>query len=156
MAISNRMRGISRLVNLTAEQREILENYPRFFYYISSEYIVKWIIERNIIKYFSKEYRSEILDGSHTDTEVTIVDKYYEKKTFIWKNDKGQLHREDNYPAIVHYNGSMEWYIDGKPSNYTGPSRIIMDDQKLCSLYYNDAFYLNNFSISFKINKTIA
>ncbi len=47
-----------------------------------------------------------------------------------WRNEKGQLHRDDG-PAVEHADGHQEWWYDGKKSAYTakrgiGPERESM------------------------------
>lgn len=40
----------------------------------------------------------------------------------MWKNVKGQLHREDG-PAIEYNNGDKSWWVNGKYHRLDGPAR---------------------------------
>lgn len=44
-----------------------------------------------------------------------------ESGTKIWKNDKGQIHRDDG-PAITWTNGNWEWWFEDKCHRIEGPS----------------------------------
>ncbi len=44
----------------------------------------------------------------------------------IWKNEKGELHREDG-PAVIFPNGRKEWYINDKLHREDGPAIIYPD-----------------------------
>jgi hypothetical protein len=52
----------------------------------------------------------------------------------IWKNEKGQYHREDG-PAIEWGNGDNSWYINGERHREDGPAVELFDGEK--------AYYLN-------------
>ena len=47
--------------------------------------------------------------------------KVFEDKT-EWRNLNGQLHREDNAPAIEYNNGDNEWYQNGKRHRENAPA----------------------------------
>jgi hypothetical protein len=50
---------------------------------------------------------SQLLDLINKPTEITP------DSTKIWRNKKGQFHRENDKPAIEYYNGGKKWYING-------------------------------------------
>ena len=39
------------------------------------------------------------------------VDQYANKR---WRNEKGQIHRDGDMPAVVYADGTKEWYKEGK------------------------------------------
>ena len=41
----------------------------------------------------------------------------------IWRNEKGQIHREDG-PAIIYFGGFKEWWVNGKRHREDGPAVI--------------------------------
>lgn len=41
----------------------------------------------------------------------------------LYKNEKGELHREDG-PAVIHYNGDTCWYYNGNLHNDNGPAIV--------------------------------
>ena len=43
--------------------------------------------------------------------EPTEIDEYGAK---IWKNAEGQIHRDDDLPAVITLNGYYTWYQNGK------------------------------------------
>ena len=44
----------------------------------------------------------------------------------IWKNEKGQIHREDG-PAVINSDGTHEWWLNGKLHREDGPA-IVRND----------------------------
>jgi hypothetical protein len=48
-----------------------------------------------------------------------IIKEFKNKVTY--RNKKKQLHREDG-PAVVHSNGTTEWYLNGLPHREDGPA----------------------------------
>lgn len=47
----------------------------------------------------------------------------------IWRNEKGEYHREDG-PAIEYWNGDKEWWVDGKLHRIEGPACKYCDGYK--------------------------
>jgi hypothetical protein len=43
-----------------------------------------------------------------------ISDKLNDNNVLVFKNVKGQIHRDGDKPAIIHANGNQYWYKDGK------------------------------------------
>jgi len=66
-------------------------------------------------KYFAissdefKKYLSDALEIKQ-ETSVCKRDEYGTKR---WYNSKGQLHRDNGLPAVEHFNGAKEWWING-------------------------------------------
>ena len=55
--------------------------------------------------------------------------KYFvekDKHGEIWKNEKGQIHREDG-PAYINSNGTQEWWFNGKLHREDGPAVVRND-----------------------------
>ena len=46
--------------------------------------------------------------------------------TKVWKNDNGNLHREDG-PAVIFPDGIQQWHINGKLHREDGPAAIYSD-----------------------------
>jgi hypothetical protein len=59
------------------------------------------------------------------------IDEYGDK---VWRNEQGQLHREDG-PAIEWANGGKYWYLNGKRHREDGPALEYIDGSK--SWYLN-------------------
>ena len=55
----------------------------------------------------------------------------------LWKNSKGQLHREDG-PAIIEPDGDKHWYIKGQLHREDGPAWVGGNDQ---SPHYSECEY---------------
>jgi hypothetical protein len=51
---------------------------------------------------------------------ITYTVTVYNDRT-EWKNEKGQLHREDG-PAIEYTNGNKSWYLNGQLHREDGPA----------------------------------
>ncbi len=63
---------------------------------------------------------------------ICVTDKYGSKR---WRNDKGQLHREDG-PAIEYAGVDRKcWFINGKCHREDGPAIEYGDGQK--AYYYH-------------------
>ena len=66
------------------------------------------------------------------EPEPVITVKYYDSydfKIYSWYNEKEQLHRENDLPAVIWYynNGNIEeerWYQNGKLHRIDGPAFI--------------------------------
>ena len=56
-----------------------------------------------------------------------ITDKYGNKK---WYNKKGELHRDNDLPAVIYVDGSKHWYQNGKLHRLKGPAVIFPDGSK--------------------------
>jgi len=54
-----------------------------------------------------------------------IIDKYGITR---WYNKAGKLHRENDLPAVMHEDGSREWYINGKRHRENDMPAIIRED----------------------------
>jgi hypothetical protein len=60
-----------------------------------------------------------------------------------YKNDKGELHREDG-PAIIWTDGSQFWYINGQLHREDGPAVIYADGMQfwfLDGMQYTESRY---------------
>ena len=57
--------------------------------------------------------------------------------TKIWRNEKGQTHREDG-PAVIRSNGSQYWYIHGKLHHLYGPAFVRSDGHFEWCIHDND------------------
>ena len=44
-----------------------------------------------------------------------------------WRNSQGQLHRDNNLPAVIDPDGTLSWYINGIRRSVGGPSSIAKD-----------------------------
>ena len=51
------------------------------------------------------------------------------KEKFVYRNAKGQLHREDG-PAIDYPDGYKEWFLNGKLHREDGPACEYTDGQE--------------------------
>ena len=73
-----------------------------------------------------------------------------------WRNELGQLHREDG-PAIVCAYGYKEWYINDKLHREDGPAIEYADGDK--SWYINDKEYTeqdyNNYLLRKRLQKIL-
>ena len=45
------------------------------------------------------------------NNELTITDKDGNK---VWRNSRGELHRDKDLPAVIHPDGSCSWYQEGQ------------------------------------------
>ena len=52
----------------------------------------------------------------------------------IWRNDKGEYHREDG-PSIVYANGSEEWFLNGLSHREGGPAVVFPEGDNYWYLY---------------------
>ena len=71
-------------------------------------------------EYSEEEFNKKIaeMNKSEDKDEPTKIDRFGTK---YWKNDKGQLHREDG-PAVEYADGSKWWYLNGKLHREDGPA----------------------------------
>ena len=74
----------------------------------------------NGIKYSEEDFNEKVAEMKNLKDEnkPTEIDS---KGNKIWRNDKGELHRLDG-PAVEGYNGTKEWWINGKPHRIDGPA----------------------------------
>ena len=63
-------------------------------------------------KYLEKTFYKKLAE------KPTEIDSYKNK---IWKNNKGQYHREDS-PAVIWSDGTKHWYLNGKRHREDGPA----------------------------------
>jgi hypothetical protein len=68
--------------------------------------------------------------------------KTYENGTKFWYNDKGELHRENDLPAVEYVSGYKSWYLNGELHRETGPAVEYADGTKLWLL--NDKYHREN------------
>lgn len=47
----------------------------------------------------------------------------------VWRNEKGELHREDG-PAIEYNDGAKSWWVNGKRHRENGPAIIFADGSR--------------------------
>ena len=59
--------------------------------------------------------------------------------TRVWKNSKGQLHRDNGLPAVIYKNGDKYWYQNGKYHRDNGPAIIYSNRAKFW--YQNDRLH---------------
>ena len=73
---------------------------------------------------------------------MTVKIKYYFKSDEtidkVWRNEKGELHREDG-PAVESSNGRREWFKNGLRHREDGPAIVWEDGTH--SYYLNDIKY---------------
>ena len=62
--------------------------------------------------------------------------------TQVWKNENGELHREDG-PAIIFPDGIQHWFINGNFHREDGPAVIYPDGRQY--------WYINGYDITNKI-----
>jgi len=70
--------------------------------------------------------------------EKYIVEVYADKT--IWRNEKGEVHRLGDLPAIEYASGSKIWYLNGKLHRLDGPAVEYADGDKV--------WYLNGEELS--------
>ena len=58
---------------------------------------------------------------------ICIIDQYGNK---FWHNPKGQLHRENDLPAIEYINGSKYWWLNNKLHREKGSAIEYADGKK--------------------------
>ena len=83
----------------------------------ADEYKSWWI---NGIEYSEAEFNKKIakMNKDEDKDKPTEIDL---SKNKIWKNDKGERHREDG-PAIEWYDGTKSWYLNGFLHREDGPA----------------------------------
>ena len=57
--------------------------------------------------------------------------------TRIWRNDKGERHREDG-PAVIYSDGEQYWYINGNLHREDGPAVIFPDGEQYWYINFHD------------------
>ena len=73
---------------------------------------------------------------------------YVELDCAIWKNRKGQDHREDG-PAVVFISGDILWYLHGKLHRPDGPAIVYENSYSYWYLNgheYSEEDYVNKLS----------
>jgi hypothetical protein len=72
-----------------------------------------------------------------------MVTKKVYKNIIEYRNDKGQLHREDG-PAREWSDGDKYWYINGQRHREDGPAvEYSVGNEKCFKWYLNDEWYSN-------------
>ena len=69
----------------------------------------------------------------------------YSDKIYEWRNEKGEIHRENDLPAFIRYyrNGNSKqkiWYQNGKRHRIGGPATIWYNEDGSCFI---ECWYLN-------------
>jgi hypothetical protein len=68
------------------------------------------------------------LNGHKLTREEWEVQRYDWPECFdtmeIWYNAEGQFHREGDKPAIIHHNGSLQYWVNGAQHREFGPSVV--------------------------------
>ena len=57
--------------------------------------------------------------------------------TRIWRNDKGERHREAG-PAVIYSDGEQYWYINGNLHREDGPAVIFPDGEQYWYINFHD------------------
>ena len=72
---------------------------------------------------------SNLVNKAHSRTNWKQIDTHRKPKEY--RNEKGQLHRTDG-PAVIHPDGSKQWYINGQlhREDGAGPASIDSDGTK--------------------------
>ena len=89
------------------------------YYKMSSELELEMPLSYNKITHFNLEvdYTKKLLKKlkSRKIPKIVPVKNTNSKNEFgEWKNDKGELHRENDLPAIIRCDGTKQWWINGK------------------------------------------
>lgn len=67
-------------------------------------------------------------------------------KRWEWKNDAGQIHREDG-PAVEYDDGSKFWFVNGKQHRIGGPAVVLYDGTEeywIDGIYHTKHAYYRN------------
>jgi hypothetical protein len=88
---------------------------------------------------------SQLLDLINKPTEITP------DSTKIWRNKKGQFHRENDKPAVEFSNGGKKWYINGQ-LHRENDKPVIEYPNGMKFWYINGRFIKRNFDKDFNIH----
>ena len=146
---------------LTEDDIDVLTRYPKFLIGWH-EFFIPYIL-KNILKYYYKSCWDDYLDGTHNWTSDCAFYPYYPMNEYAYSwGDNGLLNRPDDKPAVIYSYGTLNWRVNHKWFNSSGPCNINIVDGKLLYVEFNDLTHLlfmnslryDNYSLEYSyINK---